>query len=323
MKRALIALVLASSTIASAAPQHVMVLRAEGTADASSRTTVETHVLRLAKHLDGKIEAGDITLADAAAAAGCNVAEASCKDEILVILGVDELVATTVTSSSGGLTVTVRRLQKGTAPRAAASTLPRGTAPDAKLDRDIGPLFGAGLSTGPLVDAGSRTTPAASQQVRTEPSRPVGPVEEPFPGTTPGEPSDPVATTATAQPIGNAPVDAPAPNRKWQKIGIGVGSGLVLLSFIMWTQASSKQEAIDSAPTNTPADFIRLRELERDADGLAGTGNLFFIAGVVLGGVSGYYYWKKGRAARAQTARVTPTVFPNGAGVVLTFGGGQ
>ena len=123
MKRALVALLLVFTTVAYAGPQQVLVLRAEGAANASSRTTVETHVLRLAKHLDGKIDAGDITLSDAAAAAGCNSADAGCKDEILATFGVDEIVTTTVTpTSAGGLTVTVSRLQKGAAPRAAAST---------------------------------------------------------------------------------------------------------------------------------------------------------------------------------------------------------
>jgi hypothetical protein len=41
----------------------------------------------------------------------------------------------------------------------------------------------------------------------------------------------------------------------------------------------------------------------------------------VLGGISGYYYWKKGRQARTQTAVIAPVVFPGGAGVVLSLGG--
>jgi len=113
------------------------------------------------------------------------------------------------------------------------------------------------------------------------------------------------------------------PDRRLQKIGMAAGAGLVLLGVVMWGAASSKQSEIDDAPVNTPADFVRLRQLEQDADGLAGGGNLFFLGGVALGGISTYYYWKKGRHARAQTARITPTVFPHGAGVVLTFGGAR
>ncbi len=311
MKRAIVALLLVVTTVAYAAPHQIMVLKAEGTADAATRAAIEKDVVRLAKNVDGKVEAGDITLSDAAAAAGCNVTDASCKDEVLAIFGVDELVATTVTSGSGGVTVTVRRMQKGTSPRAAASTIPR--AGDAKLDKDIGPLFGVTVADKPT--PGTPGTPPAPA-VQQESSRPLNPYEDstPAPATT--------TTTATEQPIGT-PVDTQPPNRKWQKIGMGVGGGLVLLSFVLWTQASSKQEQIDNASTDTPADFVRLQELEDEADGLAGGGNLFFVAGLVVGGVSAYYYWKKGRAARTQSARITPTVIPNGAGVVLTFGGGQ
>jgi hypothetical protein len=289
-----------------------MVLKSEGTADAASRGAIETHVNRLAKNIEGKVEAGDITLSDAAAAAGCNAAEATCKDEILATFAVDEMVTTTVTgTSAGGYTVTVRRLQKGKAPKAAASTLPAGKPSQAKLDQDIGPLFGVALATTPLTDPAKQTEPT------TQPAAPVtaAPVD-PYAGTT-----NPNPTGVQQQPI--TQTDTQPPSRKWQKIGMGVGAGLVLLSFVMWTGASSKQDEIDNAPANSPADFMRLRDLESEADGLAGGGNLFFIAGVVVGGVSAYYYWKKGRQARPTTARVTPTVFPHGAGLVLTFGGGQ
>src|SRR5690606_41649921 len=47
----------------------------------------------------------------------------------------------------------------------------------------------------------------------------------------------------------------------------------------IWSSAASLQNDIDNAPVDTPADFVRLRELERDADGRAGAGNLFFLAG--------------------------------------------
>lgn len=316
MKRALVSLLLVVTTVAHAAPHTVMVLKSEGTADAANRGVIETHVTRLAKNIDGKVETGDITLSDAAAAAGCNAAEASCKDEILATFAVDEMVTTTVTgTSAGGYTVTVRRLQKGKAPKSAASTLPAGKPSQAKIDQDIGSLFGVTVA------------PAAVTAQQPEPVK----QPEPPPATTaPVAPLDPYADTTNPNPTGEQQppmtaqqTDTPRPSRTLQKVGMGVGAGLVLLSFVMWTQASSKQEQIDNAPANSPADFMRLRDLESEADGLAGGGNLFFIAGVVVGGVSAYYYWKKGRQARPTTARVTPTVFPHGAGLVLTFGGGQ
>jgi hypothetical protein len=43
--------------------------------------------------------------------------------------------------------------------------------------------------------------------------------------------------------------------------------------------------------------------------------------GVVLGGIATYLYIRDRRPARAQTARLVPTVLDHGAGLVLTFGG--
>ena len=122
MKRAIVALLLVCTTIVHAGPRQVLVLKAEGTADGNSRAAIEAHVLRIAKSIEGKVEQGDITLSDAAAAAGCNAADAGCKDEILATFAVDELVATTVSYAPlGQVTVTVRRLQKATAPKASSA----------------------------------------------------------------------------------------------------------------------------------------------------------------------------------------------------------
>jgi hypothetical protein len=127
------------TTVAHAGPHNVLVLRAEGTADTPTRTNVETHVLRLAKNIDGKIDAGDITYSDAAAAAGCNSTDVACKDEILATFAVDELVATTVLSSSAQHTVMVRRMKKGAAPKVATSQLIAGAVMEGRLQADLGP----------------------------------------------------------------------------------------------------------------------------------------------------------------------------------------
>jgi len=112
-----------------------------------------------------------------------------------------------------------------------------------------------------------------------------------------------------------------APSRTLEKVGMGVGGGLAFLGILMWSAASSKQQEIDDAPTETAADFVHLQQLEKDADGLAGGGNLFFFGGVVLAGVSAYLYVRKGRQARsARTAVIPPTVFPHAPGLVLPFG---
>ena len=322
MKRAfVVALVyiVCVAQIATAAPHTVLVLRSEGTADVSTRTTMDSHVLRLAKNIEGKVDAGDITFTEAAAVVGCSASEPKCKDQVLDTLGVDEVIATTVTATPTGLNVTVRRIGKNGPPKAAQTTIPSGKSPDAKLNADIGPMFG--VTAAPVVE------PPPPPVVETKPVQPPPP---PPPVTNPVAPPPPVAqvdntpihTDVTAAPNGVVtPPPEDKPSRRWQKVCMGVGGGLVLLGIVMWAQASSVQGQIDDQPEpSSPADFQELRDLEKKGDDLAGGGNLFFLVGAGLAGVGAYYYWKAGRSS-TQTARIAPAAFPNGAGVTLTLGG--
>ncbi len=327
MKRAIVALVVVVAqfvaSVAVAAPHRVLVMRAEGTADAATRTSVDSHVLRLAKHIDGTIEEGEITLTEAAAAVGCNPGEPTCKGDLLATLGVDEIVATTVTATPTGFNVTIRRISSGDT-RAAQTTITAGTAPDAKLDTDIGPLFGV-VATGPGPDTPVANTPQPAPQPQTTPAVQTSPAEHPDVAQPPPPvaESGPIDPTVTAAPNGavTQPADT-AQSRRLPKIGMAVGGGLVLLGFLMWGKASDVQGEIDNLDEpRTPADFRHLRDLEKEGDDAAGGGNFFFLTGAVLGGVSAYFYWRAGKTASAQTARIAPTAFPGGAGVTLTLGG--
>ena len=44
------------------------------------------------------------------------------------------------------------------------------------------------------------------------------------------------------------------------------------------------------------------------------------VAGLVVGGVSTYFFMKRRKQA-SSSARITPTVFGDGAGLVVTWGG--
>ena len=313
MKRALVIALLCIAHVAVAGPRAVLVLKSEGTADVSTRTTIDTHVLRLAKNIEGKVDAGDITFTEAAAVVGCNASDAACKDQVLDTLGVDEVVATTVTATPTGLNVTVRRIGKGGAPKAAQTTIPSGKSPDTKLDADIGPMFG--LAAAPTV-----APPPPVTETKTTPPPTTTPPPPPPPVAQVDNSTAPIHTDVTAAPNG-AVTQTPEgkPRRRWQKIGMGIGGGFVLLGILMWTQASDVESQIDDKPEpRSPADFQELRDLEKKGDDIAGAGNVMFLAGAALAGVSAYYYWKAGRAASTQTARIAPAAFPNGAGVTLT-----
>ena len=302
MRRAAVALLVCSAQLAFAGPHTVLVLHSEGTADATTRANIDAQVLRLAKSVDGKVDAGDITLTEAAAVVGCKIADASCKDEVLTTLGVDELVGTTVTTSPTGTNVTVRRYTKGSAPRGAQTTIPNGKTADAKMTADIGPLFGAATTTAP---APAEPPPAAPPPAAVDTST------EPMTNNT--AVSTPPATPPPAEGSGSHP---------WPKVGIGVGAGFMVIGVIMWTQAADTQSQIDKAPASSPADFRHIKSLESQGDNFATAGNVFFVVGTVVAGVSGFLLWRAHRHASTQTARLAPALFPHGgAGLTLTFGG--
>ncbi|HTL33823.1 MAG TPA: hypothetical protein VL326_11895 [Kofleriaceae bacterium] len=338
MKRVIsIVVLLAFVSTATAGPKAILVLKAEGTADATTRTNLDASVLKLAKNLDGKVEMGDITLTDAAAIVGCNPSDASCKDDVLATLGVDEIVATTATSVPTGTNVTVRRLAKGSSPRAAQSVQPAGKPSDTKLTQDIGALFGVSITTAP---ANATPTPpptpptTTATKVSTPPTNASPPASNPaydtpyLPGQNPEHPQTaqvdqrPIDNSVSGAPNGQvAPVQQDTPRSyRWQKVGMIAGGTMVVVGFLLWSKASDVQGEIDAQPANTPADFKTLQQLESDADGYAGGGNLFFLTGLVVGGISAYSYWHGHRQASTHTARITPVLTPTSAGIALTFG---
>jgi hypothetical protein len=348
MKRSLCVCIVLAAHVASAEPRHVLVLRAEGALDDTLRARIDTQVLKLAKNIPGVVEAADITFSDATAAAGCNWADAACKDQVLSTMGVDELVATSVMSlASGDLRVTVRRLPHGAAAQSGSTTIPAGQPSDARMNADIGPLFGmaSDKATTPAPKAVTATPTTPAPKAVTATTTPKAVTTTTTTTTTPGTGTAAISTSPTPEPSPEPIVTPPpttpeptvvtaAPNnqitmtpadtssrRRYELYGMGGGGALVVLGFIMWAEASSVQGDIDKAPTRTPTDFNNLRDLENKADSFSGAGNLFFIGGVVLGGVSGYLFWRDHRAGHTQQARIAPAVFDHGAGLTLSFGG--
>lgn len=327
--------VLAGAHLAGADPKHTLVLKSEGNASADTRSKIDTQVFKLAKSLGGNVEAGEISYTDATAAVGCNASESSCKDDVLATLGVDEIVVTNVTNASGGdLKVTVRLIPKTGMPKEQSTVIPGGQAPDAKLNAEIGPMFGvvpapekaAPVATAPVTPpATAATPPATTMAPATPPATP--PATATDASTTNTTPPKPVTTgqvdTVTAAPNGQIAPEGHTDHRRLELTGMAVGGGLVVLSFVMWAEAGSTQSDIDAAPAKTAADLRHLQDLESQGDAYAGLGNLMFIGGLGVAAVSTYFWWRDRRADHGQQARLAPTVFDHGAGVTLSFGGGR
>ena len=328
MTRALLSLcVLAALSGSAAAEKKIQVLQADGRADAKVRAKIDAGVLTLAKATGDQVVPGDITFGDAAAAVGCKPDEPACKEEVLGMLSVDEIVLTTVTPKPGGFEVAVRRVAKGGASREATSFV----AAD-RLDKleTLAPLFSTSApppvapitpavappTTAPPTTAppiiGPQTNPAVTTQPVPRETAPLAP--------SPYTVAEPRPSPITTPPGGAVRVDQPTSRRRLHKVGMAGGGALALIGIVLWASAATVQGDIDDAPVGTKAQLVALQDLERKGDTYAGLGNLFVVGGLVLGGVSTYYF-VKGNRRRASSARLIPTVFDRGGGLAFTIGG--
>jgi len=138
--RALI-LLAALGGAASAENRKILVLPVDGTADAATRAKLTAQIVRLARALDGQVTTGDTTFADTALAVGCDPDLASCRDDVIATLAVDELVWGTATRDGAQTRLIVRRTAKGgAAPREIATTIAVSDAPD-RIEAGVAPLF--------------------------------------------------------------------------------------------------------------------------------------------------------------------------------------
>ncbi|MBL0215704.1 MAG: hypothetical protein IPQ07_17715 [Myxococcales bacterium] len=130
-------------------------------------------------------------------------------------------------------------------------------------------------------------------------------------------------TAPNPEPIAPIPAPTPVPagprpDHTRRNIGIAcvAGGGLGLaIGLALWGSESSKQDAIDRAPTKTVADLRRLQDLEDKAQTYAILGDVMIVAGLALGGVGGWILYKNHKTQ--ESVVLTPVVTPTGPAVLL------
>jgi hypothetical protein len=308
VKRAIAsALLLAMTATVAAEPHRILVLQTEGRADAGTRTKIDATLTRLASTAGTAVSPGDITFTDAAAGVGCSPEAAACRDEVLGMLAVDEVIYATTALKPGGTEIEVHRVTRGGVTREAKMTLATGQSAD-NLD-GLAPLFTDAKPAEPVVDP-SEPPPRAPP-----PPAALPPVAEPRPSAITTQPAGP--------PLAQQIDEGPAPPRRRLQLAGMIGGGVSMtIGFLLWGEAGTIQEEIDTHPTATAGQLDDLKILEQRGDSVAAWGNILFLSGMALGAVSTYFY-VKGRKTRAasQSARIAPAVFDHGAGITLTFGG--
>ncbi len=308
------ALVLAPR-LAAAEPRKVLVLQSEGRADAGLRAKIDAAITRLAIAAQLQASTGELTFTDAATAVGCRPDVPSCKDEVIGMLSVDEIVLTTVTPKPGGVEIAVQRIARGGAARDATMLLATGAPPD-KLD-GLAPLFGEPRDATRGAANGSASPPATPAIAPAPPTEPAPVIPAPT-AVAPAPPAVPETAPASPAPL----ADQPEPrDHRLELAGMIGGGSLLVLGVVLWGAASSTQDDINNAPTRTRQDLANLADLESRGDIYAAAGNVLVATGAVVGGIATYLYLRDRHAASASTARLVPTVLPHGAGLVLTFGG--
>ncbi len=273
-------ILLIASTVAHAAPRRVLVLPLDGNAEPTLRAKLNLSVQKLARSGPGTVSLADTTFSETAAAVGCDPASPECAETVRTTLGVDELIWGTTTWSNGQTKLTVYRTSAKQPTRSASVVLGPQDTPE-KADTTLSPLFGrhptATDPTGPVTTKPRTTEPGTTEPGTTEPGGPKTP---------------------------------PYDNRR-RNTGIILASGggvLLLIGLVLWSNKSSVQRDIDSAPTATPADFARLEELESRAFRYAMVGNVMVLAGVGVGAYGGWIIYQDRKERRvAVTPQITPT----------------
>ena len=295
--------------------------------DIAARITVAVTTIAGENGLKPKVT--DASRDDVFAVAGCNSDDDPCHQAVLRTLGAKKLILIHIAPGTGTTTAEVEIVvaTRGKAPSKLTLQL-AGTTTEAliaEVNAKAPPVFG-GLAKAPEVPTTGGTDPVDPID------HGAGAIEDaPFSGEGSGQPISPFdePTQPVVDPAAGGsfvPGAEPGADRggyDFSRVGgtawavTGAGTGLVLTSFVFYALAGSKQDQVNSARVNTPADIERLKDLESSGKTLNNVANTTFLLGLVGLGIGGYLVYRDAKvpAGEASTVAISPALIGDGIGV--------
>lgn len=267
-------IVVALGATAVAGPKRVLVLPLDGNADPATRAKLNASVQKLAKE---SAEGAVVTVGDATF------------DETAAAVGCDATAPKCAISVR--TTLGVDELVYGTVTN------------DPSGQTTI--VIRRSSATGNPPREGTATLPAGEPAERAETQL------APLFGVTVTEP------VVEPPPPPPPPPSSPPHDNSRRNIGIACASGggvSIIIGLALWASESSKQDAIDNAPTQTISQLRHLQELEDTAQTYALVGDLMLLGGLALGGIGGWMLYKD---HQERSLVLTPVATPTGPAVLL------
>ncbi len=285
-------LVVTHSAFASAAEPgsaelQIAVAPLEGDAPTAIRTALTEALVRYGNAHGQRVKIAATTMTDATSALGCNSADAACANSVRTTLAVDGVIWGTA-QGAAPTTFDIYRVGADGKVTHVQGQIVAGANVENSVQPSLPQLYGSADLAGPLANPTDSTTEPPLLALQGEPT---------------------------------------PPNRRKQLAIAGVVGGGVLLvvGISLWSHASGLQDEINAAPVATGNDIRALQALEDRADSSGNWGNLMFVSGLVIGGVSSYFLVKElqksPRAKNADRVTVSPALVPHGVGFTISFGG--
>ena len=287
---------------------RIVVFPAEGQVSGPMKkapAAITAAVAEAARTGGARVEVAAGSIADAATLAGCDAKQPDCLGQVASTVDADLVVAISVAAADSGVFVDVDIGKRDSPEPVRANWILDGA--------DLAAVQKAAAREAKRLFSGDDPADATAA-----PASEPAPAHEAAPATA-ADPALTASRPAEEQPSGLGRV------RWYSWAAVGAGAVLMTAGGLLLVGAGNQQDEIDSASTDSLADFRQLESLEEDASAQATRGSILVGAGIVAAGVGATLILLQMRASpdeeEAGAVSLAPTIFDSGAGVSLTLVG--